>query len=105
MADTLPKLKPIPKDLDEQERAKLVKTRAEESAMAAGEASGKALLRATAAAAFYQKLANEGREPEYFGATVEPGDAEAVLIRWKLDDERYRVIYGDLRAETVDTAD
>jgi hypothetical protein len=50
---------------------------------------------------FYQQLLVQDREPEYFGATVEPGDADAVLMRWKLDDMHMRVIYGDLRAETV----
>jgi hypothetical protein len=56
-------------------------------------------------AGFYRKLVDEQREPEYFGATVEPGDSAAILLKWKLDDGRYRVIYGDLRAETVDPAD
>jgi hypothetical protein len=50
---------------------------------------------------FYTHLLREGREPEYFGATVKPGDWDAVLMRWKLDDRHWRVIYGDLRAETV----
>jgi hypothetical protein len=50
---------------------------------------------------FYQQLLEENREPEYFGATVQPGDSDAVLMRWKLDDGSFRVIYGDLRAETV----
>jgi predicted Ser/Thr protein kinase len=50
---------------------------------------------------FYGSLLREGREPEYFGATVKPGDSESVLMRWRLDDGSFRVIYGDLRAETV----
>lgn len=37
----------------------------------------------------------------YQGKTVEPKDKEKVLLRWKLDDGRYEVIFGDLRAETV----
>jgi hypothetical protein len=55
-------------------------------------------------ALFYQKLANEGREPQYYGATVQPNDSSAVLLRWKVDDQRWRVIYADLRAETVPTS-
>jgi hypothetical protein len=58
-----------------------------------------------AAGLFYRKLLVEGREPEYFGATVEPGDATAVLIRWQLDDGQVRVIYGDLHAETLPAED
>ena len=30
-----------------------------------------------------------------------PKDADRVLLRWKLSDKEYRVIFGDLHAETV----
>ncbi len=89
-------------DVDKEEREKLVRARATEAAKAAGQMTSEVILKASIVAAFYQKLANEQRDPEYFGATVKPGDKEAELLRWKLDDGRYRVIYGDLRAETVD---
>ena len=52
----------------------------------------------------HSHLLREGREPEYFGATVGPGDSDTVLMRWNLDDGHCRVIYGDLRAETVPAA-
>jgi hypothetical protein len=105
LAKTLPELKPIPADLDEEERAKLISARAKESGMAGAQAASEASLKATAVAVFYQKLANEQRDPEYFGATVKPGDSAAILLKWRLDDGRYRVIYGDLQVETVDSAD
>jgi hypothetical protein len=54
---------------------------------------------------FYRQLLVEDREPEYFGATVEPGDSTAVLMRWKLDDNGMRVVYGDLHVETVPSAE
>jgi hypothetical protein len=38
---------------------------------------------------------------KYHGKSVGPEDNEKVLLRWKLDDGRFRVIYGDLKAETV----
>ncbi|UCG31672.1 MAG: hypothetical protein JSU68_08385 [Phycisphaerales bacterium] len=57
-----------------------------------------------AGAKFYQELLRDGAEPEYFGATVTPGDADAVLVRWRVDSGRIRVIYGDLSAETQSTA-
>jgi hypothetical protein len=46
------------------------------------------------------------RNPDaaYYGKTVGPKDTHKVLFRWKLDDGRYRVLYGDLRFETI-TAD
>ena len=37
----------------------------------------------------------------YYGKMVGPGDRYKVLFRWKLDDGRYEVIFGDLRSETV----
>jgi outer membrane lipoprotein-sorting protein len=37
----------------------------------------------------------------YNGQTVGPMDKGKVLLRWKLDDGRYEVIFGDLRTETV----
>jgi outer membrane lipoprotein-sorting protein len=50
--------------------------------------------------AFYQTLVSNGRSPEYYGKEVSPGQADAVLLRWKLDDGQWRVIYGDLRTAT-----
>jgi outer membrane lipoprotein-sorting protein len=43
----------------------------------------------------------ENPDPAYNGKTVGPKDKDKVLLRWKLDDGRYEVIFGDLRAETV----
>jgi hypothetical protein len=37
----------------------------------------------------------------YYGKTIGPKDKDKVLFRWKLDDGRYEVIFGDLRSETV----
>ncbi len=47
------------------------------------------------------RLEAEGKEPVYSGATVAATDSDKVLLRWKLDETRYRVIYGDLRIEDV----
>jgi hypothetical protein len=47
------------------------------------------------------RLGAEGKELVYYGETITPADAGKVLVRWKLDDERYRVIFGDLRIEDV----
>ena len=40
-------------------------------------------------------------DPAYNGKTVGPNDKDKVLLRWKLDDGGYEVIFGDLHAETV----
>ena len=46
-------------------------------------------------------LVQEKKDPAYYGRTVTPKDADKVLLRWKLSDKEYRVVYGDLHAETV----
>jgi hypothetical protein len=52
-----------------------------------------------------KRLVPEDKENvEYFGDVVKPGDSEAVLMYWKLDDGRYEVIFGDLKVRTL-TAD
>jgi hypothetical protein len=52
----------------------------------------------------YKTLVEENKDPVYYGETVRPGDADKVLLRWKIDDDQYRVIFGDLHADTA-TAD
>jgi len=41
------------------------------------------------------------KQLKYYGKTVTPKDADKVLMRWKVSDNEYRVIFGDLHAETV----
>ena len=50
---------------------------------------------------FYAELVRQGKDAAYYGATVTPKDADKVLLRWKLSDKEYRVIFGDLHVETV----
>lgn len=50
---------------------------------------------------FYTKLAQNGNHPVYYGKNVSYGDANVVLMRWKISEGKYRVIYGDLTAEDV----
>jgi hypothetical protein len=50
---------------------------------------------------FFGKLTEEEKDPVYHGQTVQPGDADKVLLRWKLDGGQYRVIFGDLSTKTV----
>jgi outer membrane lipoprotein-sorting protein/predicted house-cleaning noncanonical NTP pyrophosphatase (MazG superfamily) len=52
-------------------------------------------------AGFYFLLVQDKKDPAYYGKTVTPKDADKVLMRWKVSDSEYRVIYGDLHAETV----
>jgi predicted anti-sigma-YlaC factor YlaD len=50
---------------------------------------------------FYMMLVQDKKEPAYYGESVAPGDVGSVLLRWKISDNQYRVIFGDLHAETV----
>ena len=50
---------------------------------------------------FYRLLTAERKDPAYYGEIVCPEDKELVLMRWKASDSEYRVIFGDLHAETV----
>jgi len=50
---------------------------------------------------FYMSLVQDKKEPVYYGESVEPGDGSAVLLRWKVSDGQYRVIFGDLTTADV----
>ena len=52
--------------------------------------------------AFFAELDKEDKDPAYYGDGVGPSDFDKVLMRWRIDDGRYRVVYGDLRIEDVD---
>lgn len=53
------------------------------------------------AKARYERLAQAGEDAVYYGDNVDLRDSNAVLIQWKLSDGQYRVVFGDLREETV----
>lgn len=50
---------------------------------------------------FINVLQTLNKETKYNGETVGPDDKTKVLFRWKLEDGKFRVIFGDLQAETV----
>jgi len=56
---------------------------------------------ALAGRAKYEDLAQQGKQVCYYGNSIDPKDNEAVLVQWKLDDGRYRVIFADWRTEVV----
>jgi outer membrane lipoprotein-sorting protein len=49
----------------------------------------------------YGSIQSYNPDAAYYGKTVEPGDKDKVLLRWKLDDGKYAIIFGDLHTETV----
>jgi len=52
-------------------------------------------------AMFYMTLVQDKKEPVYYGESVGPNDADKVLLRWKVSDSQYRVIFGNLTAADV----
>jgi hypothetical protein len=49
----------------------------------------------------YTTLERDGKDPAYHGDRVSAATPQAVLFRWKINDNRYRVVFGDLHAEDV----
>jgi len=47
------------------------------------------------------KPVGEDNDVAYYGDRVRAEDADSVLMRWKISDDQYRVIFGDLTAENV----
>jgi len=50
---------------------------------------------------FRDSLIAQGREVVYYGDRADPKDKMAILMHWKLSDDQYGVILGDLSARTV----
>lgn len=58
-------------------------------------------LKATHGFAWINTILRDNADAAYHGKTVGPNDTDKVLLRWKLDDGGYHVIYGDLHGESV----
>jgi outer membrane lipoprotein-sorting protein len=51
--------------------------------------------------AHINSILRDNPDAAYYGKTVGPNDKDKVLLRWKLDDGKYQVVFGDLHAEIV----
>jgi predicted RNA-binding protein with PUA domain len=49
----------------------------------------------------YEQMLKKGKEPAYHGDKVEPGNENAILMRWRLVTGEYRVIFANLQTGTV----
>ena len=56
-------------------------------------------------ALFHMKLVQEKKDPAYYGDLVTPEDTDAVLMRWKADSGKYKVIFGDLSSVEMEYED
>ncbi len=54
-------------------------------------------------ARFRDQLKAQGREVVYYGDQANPKDPFAIIMYWKLPDDKYGVILSDLTARTVST--
>lgn len=50
----------------------------------------------TGLAMFHMKLLQDKKDVAYYGDQVTPDDADAILMRWKVEGDTYKVIFGDL---------
>ncbi len=57
------------------------------------------------ASVFYDKILREKKDVAYYGHKITVEDSSKVLMRWKISDGRYRVIYGDLSIKDVAEGD
>jgi len=54
-------------------------------------------------ARFRDDLVAQGREVVYYGDHVDLSDHYAIVMHWKISDDKYGVILGDLSARTIST--
>ncbi len=62
---------------------------------------GKEMETLMSACRFYAELLQQDKDVAYYGDKVTAQDVDAVLMRWKISDDQYRVIFGDLRTDNV----
>jgi hypothetical protein len=67
------------------------------------EALWRRVIHGKATCLFYGELLRQGKDVAYFGDIVGAEDTGAVLMRWKISDDEYRVIFGDLTTQDVST--
>ena len=53
---------------------------------------------------FYAELLRQDKDVAYYGDTVSARETNAILIRWKILEDQYRVVFGDLVAKDISTA-
>jgi len=53
---------------------------------------------------FYDELLRQDKDVAYFGDTITAKDPDAVLMRWKISDDQYRVVFGNLSTKDIAVA-
>jgi len=52
---------------------------------------------------FFGKLVKENKDAAYYGDKVTTQNADMVLMRWKISDDEYQIIFGDLSIGNAST--
>jgi len=50
---------------------------------------------------YYNELLKQGEDVTYYGNKIKPGDANAILMQFKTEEGKYRIIFGDMKSKTV----
>ncbi len=52
---------------------------------------------------FHANLDKEDKDPKYYGYNVTAGDPDVILMRWKMSEDKYRIVFGDLTVGNAST--
>jgi outer membrane lipoprotein-sorting protein len=61
----------------------------------------KQFLKVNLACQLYEELKQDNKDVHYYGDKVTANDKDKILMKWKISENEHRVIYGDLRIETI----
>jgi len=52
---------------------------------------------------YYNELLKEGKEVVYYGENSLPADANSIIIHWKVSEDTYNVVFGNLEMKTLNS--
>ena len=53
----------------------------------------------------YRELVSKGKDITYYGESINPDGSDSILMHWKVDEDKYMVIFGNLKKEIVSSED
>lgn len=62
---------------------------------------GKTALASGSMEGIYQRLVATGKDVVYYGEKPDLQDKDAIIMQWKISDNKYSVVFGDLSVKTV----
>ena len=52
---------------------------------------------------YYNELLKEGKEVVYYGENATPADPNSIIIHWKISEDTYNVVFGNLQMKTLNS--